>query len=270
MGKRTDSLLIYFDSQNRFYPLDSSVLVPYRADPEHPSPPPDLERPAKVLTDGSHYFVIPERIVQSAPWQPPAEFDLEKLRRYFFTEDAKVAALNLSEEAMRSVDRGSLTYGTTGAESFFHALERIKMGAEDRFLDIGCGCGLPVLMSSYFAKEARGVDIVESVVEFAGRAAKEFGRKNVSVTLKNIRELNVADVDVAYVAATAMTEELREAIGAKLEELRPGAIVISLTFSFACNHLVLVDSFRSSFSWWDSTTTVNHQFLIHLRKAHGS
>jgi SAM-dependent methyltransferase len=261
--KTNQTTLIFFDRHTNFYPLDSSLLSGYRVelDPMRLARPP--EKGSTVITDGQSYFAVPKEILEREAPQP--DIDLKMIQDYFFTDDAKEAALNIGAEALESIDRGSLTYGTTGAKSLYQALTRVAAGPDDRFLDIGCGCGLPVLIGSHFVGHARGVDIVNSMIEFAKRAAFELRRPNTTFQVANVRDVDIADADIVYVAGTTMSDDLRRVIGRRMTELRPGAVVISLTFPFQSDELVLIDTFHSPFAWWDTTTEVNHQFFIHLR-----
>ncbi|MCA9780518.1 MAG: methyltransferase domain-containing protein, partial [Candidatus Eremiobacteraeota bacterium] len=157
-------------------------------------------------------------------------------------------------------------HGTTGARAFTEALHRVAAGPGDSFLDIGSGCGLPVLVASRILGRAHGIDVVPSVVRFAQQAAQEL-QSQATFGLADVKDENVGSYDIIYIAATTFSQKLRETIRNKLSELRAGAVVISLTYSFSCPHLVLVDSFESPFAWWKSSTPSPHQFYIHLRRA---
>lgn len=269
-----DWVLLYFDQNAQFFARNSASLSPYRLElGENP----DFREltqglaptQTEVLTDGLSYFVLPKSVLTESQFQEPESLDLEALQSHFFSDAAVAAALELTPEALESVDKGSLTYGTTGANSLFQALERVCAGPQDKFLDIGSGCGLPVILASHVVGHAKGVELVRSMVDFAKESAETFGRKNTEFLVKNIRDLDISDIDIdiVYVAATTLTESLRTAIGEKLSQLRPGAVVISLTYTFDTDHLVLVDTLKSPFSWWQTSEAAEHRFLIHLRKA---
>ena len=264
--------MLYFDQDANFYARDSSLMSTFQVELGQTPDFSDItsKLPAdrtEVLTDGLAYFVVPKDILNSVEFVKPKDLDLETLQAHFFSEAAVAAAMEVTPEALKSVDKGSLTYGTTGAESLYKALEHVAAGSQDRFLDIGCGCGLPVILASHLVKHAKGVDIVASMIDFARKSATSLGRTNTEFLMENIRDLDISDIDIVYVAATTLTEDLRKAIGEKLSQLRPGAVVVSLTYTFNVDHLVLVDSFNSPFSWWQSSDPADHRFLVHLRKA---
>jgi 2-polyprenyl-3-methyl-5-hydroxy-6-metoxy-1,4-benzoquinol methylase len=207
---------------------------------------------------------VPESALQS-----PSEErfqNLEEIQDFFFSDQAVEAALSVAPELLQRDDSGSLIHGTTGARALSEALSRVAIGPGDTFLDIGCGCGLPVLVASRVANRAHGVDVVPSVIQFARDAAEEMGG-NATFEEADIKDVPVDGYDVVYIAATTFSEELRKNIRHKLEQLRPGAVVITLTYSFSCPHLVLVDSFESPFAWWKTSNPSPHQFYIHLRRA---
>jgi len=263
--------VIYFDRDASFFALDSSSLEEYRLETNSPQPLDAQTRllpggRTKVVTDGDSYYVLSPQFLTPKPFVKPTDLDLERLQSHFFSAQAVEAALGVPAEAMESKDRGSLVYGTTGAASIYEALSRIAAGPKDRFLDIGCGCGLPVLVASHLVGRATGLDIVPSMIDFAKRSAADFGRSNAHFLAANIRDVDVRDVDIVYVAATTLSQELRGVIATKLEQLRPGAVVISLTYSFPSEHLVLVDSFKSPFAWWSTSAPTEHSFLIHVRR----
>lgn len=250
--------MIYFDNQTRLYQLDSQTVDPYRVD-RLPCPPPD----SRVITDGSNYYFVPAELRRP---DPPEVEDLEDLQEHFFSDQAVEAALSVAPELLKRDDSGSLIHGTTGARAFTAALHRVAAGPGDSFLDIGSGCGLPVLVASRILGRAHGVDVVPSVVKFAQKAARELNSQ-ATFALADIKEEEVGSYDIVYIAATTFSQELRKTIRDKLAQLRAGAVVISLTYSFSCPHLVLVDSFESPFAWWKTSTPSPHHFYIHLRRA---
>lgn len=263
--------MLYFDKEHRIHTLDSSKMVRWKLDLANA----DYSRAVdgigpertQILSDGESFFLLPEENLGPGEASEISQADLEEIQNYFFSQEAVQAALNVDSELLKSQDKGSLTYGTTGAKSIYEALRRVGASSNDTFLDIGCGCGLPVLIASKLVGKARGVDIVPSMVEFGRQAAARFHRENTEFLHANIRDLELGRVDIVYVAATTLTEELRKAINDKLAQLRPGAIVITLTYSFQSDHLVLVDTFKSPFAWWGSSEPSVHDFLIHLRRA---
>lgn len=261
--------MIFFDQDLHFHALDSHLIREFEVDLgkgfQQAVADVDSAR-TEVVTDGNGYYVLSESELNS-PGQTIDEKELELLQQYFFSEEAMEVALEVDPSALESQDKGSLIYGTTGAKSIYEALRRVAAGKADTFLDIGCGCGLPVLIASHLVGTARGIELVPSMVEFAARAAKKFECHNTEFVAANIRDAEIGDVDIVYVAATTLTEELRRVIGDKLEQLRPGAIVITLTYSFQSEHLVLVDKFKSPFAWWRSSEPSEHDFMIHIRRA---
>lgn len=260
--------MIYFDSNAQFYTLDSSLTAPYRVSVQNgevvwnSSP----EGHCRAVTDGLSYYALLQSLTESETVDSPA-LDLKALQDYFFSPRAAAAALGVEVSKVDPTDRASLTYGTTGAASLHSALQRVGAGRADTFLDIGSGCGLPVILASHLVKRAVGVEIVESMVEFARTAAVEWQRTNTEFLAANIREVDVSEFDIVYVAATTLTDELRHTIGEKLRQLRPGAVVLSLTYAFAHDHLVLIDTFKSAFSWWHTSSVTEHHFFVHLRRA---
>jgi SAM-dependent methyltransferase len=250
--------VLYFDNQARLYRLDSQTVDPYRVDRSRPV------SQSLIVTDGLNYFAVPEPALLATPQE---QFrNLEEIQDYFFSDQAVEAALSVAPELLQRDDSGSLIHGTTGARALSEALNRVALGQGDTFLDIGCGCGLPVLVASRVSRCAHGVDVVPSVIQFARGAATDLGG-NATFEEADIKDIPVESYDVIYIAATTFSEELRRIIRQKLSQLRPGAVVISLTYSFSCPHLVLVDSLESPFAWWKTSTPSPHKFYIHLRRA---
>ena len=220
--------------------------------------------PGRLITDGLNFFTVPESRLRRDP--KDLFGNLQELQNYFFSDEAVEAALSVAPELLHRDDSGSLIHGTTGARALSEALNRIALGPGDSFLDIGCGCGLPVLVASRVSDKAHGVDVVPSVIRFARTAAAALGG-NATFEEADIQSVPMGDYDVVYIAATTFSEPLRKIVREKLRELRPGAVVITLTYSFSCPHLVLVDSFESPFAWWKTSMPSPHQFYIHLRRA---
>ncbi|MFA7481747.1 MAG: class I SAM-dependent methyltransferase [Vulcanimicrobiota bacterium] len=250
--------MLYFDKKARLYPLDSQALHPYNVERWSPV------TKSRMITNGRQYFAVPKSELNPPP--PTAIADLEELQSYFFSEQAVEAALAVAPELLGRDDSGSLIHGTTGARAFTEALGRVAAGPGDSFLDIGCGCGLPVLVASRVLGRAHGVDVVPSVIRFAREAASRF-HSQATFAEADIKEVRMETYDIVYIAATTFSDELRASIQEKLAELRAGAIAISLTYSFSCPHLVLVDSFESPFAWWKTSAPSPHRFYIHMRRA---
>ena len=263
--------MLCFDKDHRIHTLESREMVQWKldlsnADYSQAVAGIGVER-TQILSDGESFFLLPKESLKTSKLSEIPQAELEEIQSFFFSQEAVQAALSVNSDLLKSQDKGSLTYGTTGAKSIYEALRRVGASTDDSFLDIGCGCGLPVLIASKLVGQARGVDIVPSMVEFGQKAATRFGRENTEFLLANIRHLELGRVDIVYVAATTLTEELRETIKEKLSQLRPGAVVITLTYSFQSDALVLVDTFKSPFAWWGSSEPSVHDFLIHIRRA---
>ena len=265
---RTCSKLIYFDSNAQFYALDSALAAGFGVSVQNGDVIWDSipQGDCRAVTDGLNFYAFPHSLTEPEEPDYPA-LDQKALQDYFFSPRAAAAALGVEASKVDPTDRASLTYGTTGAASLYAALRRVRAGSADTFLDIGSGCGLPVILASHLVKRAVGVEIVGSMVKFAREAAREWQRINTEFLVANIREVDVSEYDIVYVAATTLTDELRHTIGEKLRQLRPGAVVLSLTYAFAHDHLVLTDTFKSAFSWWHSSSVTEHHFYVHLRRA---
>lgn len=139
------------------------------------------------------------------------------------------------------------TYGQTAVPAVFRALRRVGLGPQDRFLDLGCGCGAAALLAAHFCSAAVGVDLVPAAIRFCRRAAAELGVENTEFRVEDGRLADLSRATVIYVAATAFSEELCQELEDHLRSASPGTRVISISRPF--RSLESLGEASWSFSW---------------------
>ena len=108
-------------------------------------------------------------------------------------------------------------------------LGRITLGADDTFLDMGCGDGRVVLYGAVLCPNTRfrGVDLIAERVERLRGAGRELGLQNVDAVCGDVLEQDIDDVTVFY-AHRPFSVETEAAVLDKLHtEARKRSITVA-------------------------------------------
>lgn len=251
--------VFYFDQSETAYALPSDQMEGFRLSAQavkaaQPVP------GQRALTDLRDYYRVPvDRLTE-----PAAEALDPRLQDYFFERDAWKASLQALRELGVEVE-SSLTIGTTPAQAIHQALGEVAASRADHFIDLGCGCGLPTLVAAQQVGQAQGVDLVPGTIDFARQAAQELGL-SARFEVGDLRHVDLGEVDIVYLGATGFGPGLRKALAEKLAELRPGAVVISVTYSFAGPYLAEIRQRTYHFSWGRQGEAHAQPFYFQVRR----
>lgn len=221
---------------------------------------------ARALTDGQSYYAVSPELLEppAAPETMPEH--VRRIEAYYAESDTFGEARRAQEVLAGELDRMSLIYGDVSARAVFGALQRIQACRSDRFLDLGCGCGLPVLVASRVVGTASGVDLLPGVIDFCRRASSELGVSNASFEVRDLLSADLSGADILFVAGTAFSNALRTALRAKLLEARPGCVIVSVTHNLESWDFLLADTMRCEFPWLRGSRVRTHVFYFHLRR----
>ena len=158
------------------------------------------------------------------------------------------------DEAPDDPKSGQWVYGDTGIPVAYRLFRRWGLGPEDKFIDLGCGCGLPVFAASLLAGSARGVDIVANVIKFCQTACRSLSIENAEFIHGDIFDQDLSDFSFVYLAATTFPPPVRKRLVDKLRETRPGTRIVSVTHPIKGKGFRPVVKIPQVFSWsgWGS------------------
>lgn len=157
-------------------------------------------------------------------------------------------------------------YGDTPVPVMYRLLRRWGVTGEDRFLDMGCGCGMPTLTASLVAGEARGIDIVPTVVDFCRRSRDALGIGNADFRLQDMLEADLGWPTFVYLAWTTFPPPLRKKIAAKLRECKKGTKIVTVTVPLDGKEFLPVVKVSALFSWSGLGEGYPFEFHMHVRK----
>lgn len=251
--------VFYFDQSETAYALPSDQMQGFQLSAQAVATA-DPAPGQRALTDLRDYYRVPvERLSE-----PEAEPVDPRLQAYFLERDAWKASLQALRE-LGVEPESSLTIGTTSAEAIHQALGEVAASRADRFIDLGCGCGLPTLVAAQRVGQAQGVDLVPGTIDFARQAAQDLGL-SARFEVGDLRHVALAEVDIVYLGATGFGPSLRKTVADKLAELRPGAVVISVTYSFAGPFLAEIRQRTYHFSWGRQGDSHAQPFYFQVRR----
>lgn len=159
------------------------------------------------------------------------------------------------------------TYGEVRPDTFYNILSQVKPQPGEIFYDLGCGTGKPVILASFLFDFSKcvGIEILKDIWHAAESIRKRYesefiphlvGRPDgqiVEFVNGNFLEVDFTDADIVFAHSTCLHDELWVQLIRKLELLKPGARVITVTKNllspyFAQEH---VDSLRMG--WGEAT-----------------
>ncbi|MCA9790723.1 MAG: class I SAM-dependent methyltransferase [Candidatus Eremiobacteraeota bacterium] len=258
-GAEVGLSVFYFDHSQTAYALSSEAMQSFTLSPEQVATAEPVAG-TRALTDLCRYYRLPvDRLNQPEAPAPDA-----RAQQYFHRHDAWKVSLQALRELGVEVE-SSLTIGSTPASVIEQALTEVAASRADRFLDLGCGCGLPTLVAAGRVGQALGVDVVPGVIDFARRAAQDLDLP-ARFEVGDIRYVDLEQVDIVYVGATGFGPSLRARLAEKMAELRPGAVVISVTYSLEGAHLALVRQKTYHFSWGRQGEAHSQPFYFQVRR----
>jgi protein-L-isoaspartate O-methyltransferase len=259
---------LLWDAETRFFAVPGPVLArltgQHRASASPPAAPLGLEETAPGEAPVfEEVEVIP---FFDAEGHYPEEMQVPEVRRLheFFLNAQTHEIFHQSRDLAVHVGPG-FTYGDVAVPVAYRALRRVGAGPEDVFYDLGCGCGAAVLTASLLVGRAVGVDVVPGVIEYARRAAAQMGRDNVEFRVQDLRETDLAEASVIFLASTTFPESLCRLVAEKLRQTRPGTRIISVTRGFEGPGIQLVERQSMVFSWSGVGEGAPFDFYFHRR-----
>jgi cyclopropane fatty-acyl-phospholipid synthase-like methyltransferase len=108
-------------------------------------------------------------------------------------------------------------------------MELAKLKPGMKAVDLGSGHGRLVFLAAQSGATVTGYELNPFLVWWSRMVAKVRGLKNVDIKLKSIYEADLRDVDVVF--AFLMDGPMKKLSPKLFSELKPGATIVSYTFS---------------------------------------
>ncbi|HZW60962.1 MAG TPA: hypothetical protein VFF04_01940 [Candidatus Babeliales bacterium] len=167
---------------------------------------------------------------------------------------------------------GAPTYGEITYKGLQNILDRLDLGPDDVFYDLGCGVGKTVIQVylNTPVKKAEGVELANGRCVHALKVYKKLHRlgyikpgRRMVFKLKDMLNVNMSDATVVYTCSTCFDRKLMVRIGEKLSHCKPGLIFLTLKplpnpeeYGFK-----LITEYSEPMSWAPSGASVYHYEL---------
>lgn len=207
----------------------------------------------------------------------PEEIAVEFVRRVWRetrgTDSAGIAHRSLLRDLIPGLVRSgrpfaselaSFAYGDTPPGAIYRLLRWAGAEAGDSFLDLGCGCGIPVLVASFLVESARGVDRLPGVIEAARASARRLERPNVCFEVADIANVQVTE-SLVYLTATAMTPRLMAAATLAVAAASAGTRILAVDRPLEHPLLPTVASRWYRFPWSGGGEGTKHEVFLQER-----
>ena len=159
----------------------------------------------------------------------------------------------------------AFTYGEVAPESFYEILLNVTPQKGEVFYDLGSGTGKAVILASLFFEFSKciGIETLEGLYEASKEILIRFNHEsslilgaNNKVTdfiLSDFLEYDFSDGDIFFVHSTCFQDELMDQLSKKLECLKKGARVITVTKTITSSAFQEIQHKDTNMSWGKAT-----------------
>ena len=144
----------------------------------------------------------------------------------------------------------NFTYGEIPHSVSKEIVETAKITDKDVVYDLGCGRGKFLFFVNLFTgARCIGVDLLPTYISIAEKITEKLNLRKIHFFEEDILDVDLRTASVVFIHGTSFTEDLREGIRQKIEELRNGSRLISVTKPFEHPHLKLDSMKKMLISW---------------------
>lgn len=168
---------------------------------------------------------------------------LDKHHVVFCELYATVNGFTLSQRARRARDSMEFVYGEIDFESFIALMSLCKPDSSTIFYDLGSGTGKAVLACAmvFNVRKSCGIELFDNLYHCAElqrqrlKTFNEYQKKSETIVFEQGNFLDVVfdDATLVFINATTFFAEHWLQISRHLEQVRPGAVVVSTSKALA-------------------------------------
>jgi predicted RNA methylase len=142
----------------------------------------------------------------------------------------------------RGINDRKLTYGEVKFDSFYKIIREVSPTFNKVFYDLGSGNGKAVILASLFGdfKKLVGIEILDELVASAQRILSKYKRllkenlpekleQEIKFVKGDMLKSDFSEADVVFTHSTCFDEEFMRALAEKMEGLKKGSFVITIT-----------------------------------------
>jgi hypothetical protein len=141
-------------------------------------------------------------------------------------------------------------YGETPITTLQQIADRIALGSDDCWIDIGAGRGKGALwIATWIGCRVVAIEKIPFLARVTRRTSNFLRLERLAVTSVDASKYIYSGATVVYLYGSSWSDQLWEQIANRLHTLPQGARVISISMPIERNYLKLVDSFPVRFPW---------------------
>lgn len=151
-------------------------------------------------------------------------------------------------------------YGEVVPEGFYEMIKRISPKKGEIFYDLGSGTGKAVILAALFFQFSKciGIEILEDLYNTSKEVLTRFNHNAGISTVtdfihSDFLEYDITDGDIFFVHGTCFPEEFMLELSKKLECIKKGARVITVTKTLTSNLLREIEHRDTNMGWGKAT-----------------
>lgn len=143
-----------------------------------------------------------------------------------------------------------LTYGEAIWKSIDKVFKFINPKPEQKFYDLGCGIGRICFFANIkYNLNTTGIELIPTFVDNAQKIVFDNNLKEINFIEEDWLNYNFDDADIIYVASTCLEEDTLELLKEKLDKLKVGTYIITVSHSINSEKIKLIKKMNLPFSW---------------------
>ena len=172
-----------------------------------------------------------------------------------------VDSFSVSYEARRKLgimEDKSLIYGEALPESLAEILKIVQPKKGEIFYDLGSGGGKVVLAAGMMFpfRKVIGIEKIKELVDASQvvlRQAQDIPMVPIEFRCQDFLDADFTDADIIFINSTCFSYETMDALAAKMESLKNGARIITVTKQMKADYLTEFKVRKFEFSWGEAT-----------------
>ena len=178
----------------------------------------------------------------------------------------KGTLISCNERNRRDISSNVYVYGEAELDSMVKIFDVVSPKKGEVFYDMGSGVGKQVISAAllFDFSAVKGIDIMQDLyktsIDVLSRFNEEFAPKlppskvlpEIEFILGDFLKYDISDADVIFSCSTCFDDEMMESIAEKVEKLKTGSRVITLTKSLPSNEFEEIHHCFYPMSWGTS------------------
>ncbi len=202
----------------------------------------------KIFASIEALFMTPFR-----DWQDSAsitglrDVEIELYKYYIF----KYSPIHVHQDKIQTTySQSNFTYGEIPHSASKEIVKIAEIKEKDVVYDLGCGRGKFLFFVNLFTgARCIGIDLLPTYITIAETICEKLNLRKIHFFEEDILDVDLQTASVVFIHGTSFTENLRDGITQKIDELKNGTRLISVTKPFEHPNLKLDSKKKMLISW---------------------